>query len=160
MCTFFIVIPRVTVAPASTVSSVNGSAVLNCTSEGYPTPRLSWVHNGRRLSPENASLIAGNRLVNNNLPLAYLVLSLTSLNFSDAGSYTCVAENSLAEPIVVNRTAHLEVYCKYNIILHNYLVDAITICCIIYYKWIYYFDDRDSIAGLYTSHACMIGTLI
>ena len=107
-------VPQFSLVPVDTVGDVQGSVVLSCSSEGYPVPILSWVRNGERLisSPGRRLIKLLNDTLSNSLPVAHSQLTLSLLELTDAGSYSCIAENDLAEHRNASISAQLQVYCE------------------------------------------------
>ncbi|RUS71142.1 hypothetical protein EGW08_021095 [Elysia chlorotica] len=72
--------------PPSTRAPLYGNATLPCNPEGAPASKITWFRNGVEINVADGgtySMVPGGRL------------QLTSIQPSDAGRYTCRAENSL-----------------------------------------------------------------
>ncbi|CAG9581989.1 unnamed protein product, partial [Danaus chrysippus] len=72
--------------PHTQVVNSGGTAIINCTWAGWPTPRLEWLHNGIPLSAG----VAGGRVRIQN---GGEQLVITSVHRADKGVYQCVARN-------------------------------------------------------------------
>lgn len=74
-------------------------AILRCIGEGIPDPRIRWFKGTKEIQP-----------------LSYIQISpdgslmIYDVQETDAGNYTCIAEN---EAGTVNETMFLNVGCKY-----------------------------------------------
>ncbi|KAG7265214.1 LOW QUALITY PROTEIN: hypothetical protein CRUP_009101, partial [Coryphaenoides rupestris] len=82
---------------------VNEAARLDCVATGLPPPSLTWLKDGRPVAvvSDGIQVLSGGR-----------VLSLTSAQVSDTGTYACVAVNSGGEQ---QREYDLRVYVPPNI---------------------------------------------
>ena len=63
--------------------------VLSCTSDGMPTPSIRWLKDGVKIEPgsaENMEFSVGRG------PTHWLIIR--AVKQSDAGKYSCIAENS------------------------------------------------------------------
>ena len=58
-----------------------------CEADGYPTPKIQWIHNGVPI--EKHTFGSKNRMVSDNQ------IIITNLKESDTGNYGCNASNSL-----------------------------------------------------------------
>ncbi|XP_067827178.1 cell adhesion molecule-related/down-regulated by oncogenes isoform X2 [Heptranchias perlo] len=66
--------------------------ILECVASGVPTPRVRWLKDGIEVSG------------NNRRRLFYSNLVVDQARTMDAGSYLCIAENGVGEPVSVNYT--------------------------------------------------------
>ena len=88
------------------VTAVEGQGVVfSCSVEGNPSPSVRWTKNWEKLN------IAANPRLNVSQMNNNHSLIITDVHRSDAGQYSCVAYNSLAN--TTSFSATLEVYCKY-----------------------------------------------
>lgn len=67
------------------VASLNGSAELKCTADGYPKPSISWVRENNEILPSGGHIYNGS------------ILKITEVSQQDRGLYYCIADN-LIEP--------------------------------------------------------------
>ena len=74
------------------------TARLTCAAEGFPQPRIRWLHNGRDI------LYDGLRVF---LEEDGSTLSIEDVDSRDEGEYTCEAHNGVSEP--ARRTIRLSV---------------------------------------------------
>lgn len=70
----------------SQVVNSGGTAVINCTWGGWPTPRLEWLHNG---VPLGAGVAGGRVRVQNNGEQ----LVISAVHRADKGVYQCMIRN-------------------------------------------------------------------
>lgn len=98
------------VPPSATISSpfassfVGGFISFFCLVKAFPIPSITWFVNGTSIGQGNIST-AG--LVTTS------TLTLSTLTLNDIGTYTCLAENTLAEIRQnISSPLFLEVFCK------------------------------------------------
>ena len=98
------------VPPSATISSpyassfVGGFISFFCLVKAFPIPSITWFVNDTSIGQGNIST-AG--LVTNS------TLTLSTLTLNDIGTYTCLAENTLAEiRQTISSPLRLEVFCK------------------------------------------------
>ena len=97
--------PRITEDPSDVTVMRNDPATLRCSFTGDPTPEVTWYRDGEALEPR------GHRLVLPDGALFFLRVSQgRGRNGGDAGTYWCVARNSLG--VARSRNATLTVACK------------------------------------------------
>lgn len=65
------------------VASLNGSAELKCTADGYPKPSISWVRENNELLPSGGHFYNGS------------ILKITKVSKQDRGLYYCIADNHI-----------------------------------------------------------------
>lgn len=65
------------------VASLNGSAELKCTADGYPKPEISWVRENNELLPSGGHIYNGS------------ILKITDVAKQDRGLYYCIADNHI-----------------------------------------------------------------
>lgn len=95
----FTVAPAVTVIPTKQYAKREQATVhFDCASKGHPKPHVAWLFNGERiLLTERLSIHRNGSLF------------IQAVEESDAGEYTCQAENSHGK---VKASAILDVYGK------------------------------------------------
>ena len=97
--------PRITEDPSDVTVMRNDPATLRCSFTGDPAPEVTWYRDGEALEPR------GHRLVLPDGALFFLRVSQgRGRNGGDAGTYWCVARNSLG--VARSRNATLTVACK------------------------------------------------
>ncbi|XP_037081331.1 LOW QUALITY PROTEIN: peroxidasin homolog [Pollicipes pollicipes] len=85
-----------TAPPQDQLRPAGANVDLTCGAVGYPTPEVSWLHNGRRIRHSSrVAVLAGGG-----------VLRISNLQHHDAGTYTCEARNEAA---VAREEAELDV---------------------------------------------------
>ena len=89
--------PSLVQRPVGTTANLSQTAMLKCTADGNPPPKVTW-------SKLNSSLPAGRHVIE---PSGGLIVK--DVRPGDDGVYRCRAENLLGS---VNATAKLTVYCK------------------------------------------------
>ena len=89
--------PSLVQRPVGTRANESQTAILKCTADGNPPPKVTW-------SKLNSSLPAGRHVVE---PSGALIVK--DVRPGDDGVYSCRAENLLGS---VNATAKLTVQCK------------------------------------------------
>ena len=87
-CAFSIVEPTFTVQPAMANRFPQESAMFKCNATGTPTPKITWFHNGRKVTPSTTGRIQIN---------SKNELKFTSLQSGDKGTVQCVATNDAGE---------------------------------------------------------------
>lgn len=68
-------------------------AMFNCTATGNPTPKITWLKDGKTMATGDSLSFETNR--------------------THSGKYWCLAENGLE--IAINASAYLDVQCKYSL---------------------------------------------
>ena len=94
----------ITVGPPPELRVLNSTlAIINCTSEGYPQPTISWRKSGEEVLPDGDRVVVetGGSLI------------IRSVMMSDAGDYRCVATNAVDQD--VGDTSTLFVDGKYSL---------------------------------------------
>lgn len=81
---------------------------MTCSVEGFPEPRIRWLHNGRDI------LYDGLRVF---LEEDGSTLSIEDVDSRDEGEYTCEAHNGVSEP--AQRTTRLSVLGRFHYIINN-----------------------------------------
>ena len=89
--------PSLVKRPVGTTANESQTAILKCTADGNPPPKVTW-------SKLNSSLPAGRHVIE---PSG--TLTVKDVRPGDDGVYSCRAENLLGN---VNATAKLTVQCK------------------------------------------------
>ena len=89
--------PSLVQRPVGTRANESQTAILKCTADGYPPPKVTW-------SKVNSSLPAGRHVIE---PSGALIVK--DVRPGDDGVYSCRAENVFGR---VNATAKLTVQCK------------------------------------------------
>ena len=84
-------------APSEKTVKEGQTAILKCTVDGYPQPRVTW-------SRERSTLLVGRYM-----PGPSNTLNLKNVKPEDTGIYSCSAENLLGS---ANASAQLTVQCK------------------------------------------------
>jgi len=90
-------VPSLLQRPIDTTVNESHTAILNCTADGNPNPKVTWT----RLS---SSLLVGRHVVESSGALI-----MKDVRPGDDGVYSCRAENLLGH---VNASAKLTVQCK------------------------------------------------
>ncbi|XP_021697884.1 peroxidasin isoform X1 [Aedes aegypti] len=88
--------PHFTLAPESITTKTGTRVTLECEADGNPLPHIWWKRDGQPLSETNRIYLSDDDIE----------LTIEHVKESDAGSYTCVAENELGS---VEATAELAV---------------------------------------------------
>ena len=88
---YFIVPPSLITRPTDQTIMENKEFTFNCTASGNPTPKITWIKDGKTVAEGEELNLKANR--------------------SQTGRYWCVAENGLEVP--ANASAYLDVQCKY-----------------------------------------------
>ncbi len=78
--------PRFKVEPEIQNAAEGEEAVFECIADGYPTPQIQWMYNGRNL---DLSEVHHNRKVTPNR------IIITDLRKTDTGNYGCNATNAI-----------------------------------------------------------------
>ncbi|CAF4583367.1 unnamed protein product [Rotaria magnacalcarata] len=102
--------PEITVPPVSVTNKTGSNVFLTCEVAGVPLPVVEWVYRsqtGKQIvyptdDDRISTLVRGG-------PNAHVItswLQIQSLEFTDQGSYTCVASNSLGK---VERSCNVRV---------------------------------------------------
>ncbi|XP_078364982.1 uncharacterized protein LOC144649364 isoform X2 [Oculina patagonica] len=76
--------PQVMMSPTEQTRDEGGNSKFYCTAGGNPPPRIEWRFKGSKLAPGSKYWIQDNGELN-----------IKHLNYSEAGTYTCVATNIL-----------------------------------------------------------------
>lgn len=88
--------PVLTILPQKQFAKLNQQSInIDCVANGHPKPHIAWLFNGERILLNERLSIRQNGSI-----------SITDVRESDAGQYTCVAENIHGK---VNTSAVLEV---------------------------------------------------
>ena len=90
--------PSLLQRPVETIVNKSQTAILKCTADGNPSPKVIW-------SKMNSSLPVGRHVVESSG-----ALTVRDVRPGDEGDYSCRAENLLGS---VNATAKLVVHCKF-----------------------------------------------
>ena len=99
--------PSLVKRPVGTTANESETAILKCTADGNPPPKVTW-------SKLNSPLPAGRHVIE---PSGALIVK--DVRPGDDGVYSCRAENLLGS---VNATAKLTVQCKFPSMLRLILV--------------------------------------
>ena len=90
--TFFVTVaPSLITTPADQTVIESDTATFYCNATGHPTPKITWIKDGKTVGEGNALSIETNR--------------------NHSGKYWCLAENGLNS--TANASAILDVQCKY-----------------------------------------------
>ena len=93
--------------PGEVTVAERSTARLTCSVEGFPEPRIRWLHNGRDI------LYDGLRVF---LEEDGSTLSIEDVDSRDEGEYTCEAHNGVSEP--AQRTTRLSVLGRFHYIIN------------------------------------------
>lgn len=93
LSSFHVVPPSLSTKPSDQIIVENEELRLQCSATGNPTPKITWIKDGKTVAQGETLSFKPNR--------------------SHAGKYLCLAENGL--DVTVNATADLDVHCKYRI---------------------------------------------
>ena len=88
---YFIVPPSLITRPTDQTIMENKEFTFNCTASGNPTPKITWIKDGK-------TVVEGDKLKR-------------KAHRSHTGRYWCLAENGL--DVSANASAYLDVQCKY-----------------------------------------------
>lgn len=119
--------PRITIQPNDLVAIEGESAELNCDAEGDPEPTIEWFHNGEliKTSSQTRTTMGGSiqfldiRPPAQQPPVTGAQVASSALSssnsqrgndYSDAGTYHCLASNAFGS--TRSRNATLQVACK------------------------------------------------
>ena len=108
----FLEAPHITLPERELVVKNGEQAVLRCIGEGIPDPKIKWFKGVKEIQPLSYIQIAPDGS-----------LMIYDVQETDAGNYTCVAEN---EAGTVNETMFLNVGCKY---FSNYFIISLRCLC-------------------------------
>ena len=111
-CVLFPAVPPVLLMnPANVTVLESDDAQLTCVARGNPLPSVEWEKDGFPLQA-NVDITVNSSI--NSVQLTHTSsLLLTSVDYEDAGSYTCTATNTLVKPIsVTSSPAVLTVNCE------------------------------------------------
>lgn len=100
--------PRITIQPNDLIAIEGETTELNCDAEGQPKPTIDWYHNGRLIRTTHLRTIMGGSI--QFLDVRPDWKSSQQQAASDAGTYYCLARNSLGS--AQSRNASLQVACK------------------------------------------------
>ena len=104
--------PVLVMSPVSVTVLDSEDVLLTCVAHGYPVPSVEWEKDGLPLLT-NASVIVNSSTNSDQLTRTSSLL-LASVDYKDAGSYTCTASNLLVKPIsVTSSPAVLTVNCEH-----------------------------------------------
>ena len=101
--------PKIRRPPSSVTKIEKESVTLNCEYEGKPMPSVDWLFNGSKLEINSNSRFTVSQ--SGDVTSATSSLTITNLNRTDEGSYTCVISNSVKSNVAA--AAQLTVDCKY-----------------------------------------------
>ena len=93
--------------PGDITVAERATARLTCSVEGFPEPRIRWLHNGRDIIYDGLRVF---------LEEDGSTLSIEDVDSRDAGDYTCQAHNGVSEP--AERTIRLSVLGKFHFIIN------------------------------------------
>ena len=104
---FLTVPPSLSTKPSNQTIMENQELTFHCTGTGNPTPKITWVKDGKSVANGDTLSFKANR--------------------NHSGEYWCLAENGLKD--TVNTSAYLDVHCKFNcfvaqLIVHTKLFPA------------------------------------
>ena len=97
--------PSLLQQPVETTVNESQTAILKCTANGNPPPKVTWYK-------ANSSLPVGRHVVESSG-----ALTLQDVRPGDEGQYTCKAENLLGN---INASAELKVQCKLRLFLQDF----------------------------------------
>ena len=97
--------PSLLQQPVQTTVNESQTAILKCTTNGNPPPKVTWYK-------ANSSLPVGRHVVESSGALI-----LQDVRPGDEGQYICKAENLLGE---INASAELTVHCKLHLFLQAF----------------------------------------
>jgi len=90
----FISVPlSFTTIPINQTVNEDDQAVFRCAATGNPTPKITWIKDGKPVGEGNPLSLDTNR--------------------NHSGKYWCSAENGLG--LAINASAYLDVQCKYEL---------------------------------------------
>lgn len=78
--------PRFKVEPEIQNAAEGEEAIFECVADGYPTPTIHWIHNGKLIDPNE---YYPNRLITDNK------IVISNLRKSDTSNYGCNATNTI-----------------------------------------------------------------
>ena len=101
MVTFFLrtVAPEITVPPNNVTATQPGNATVTCSATGRPAPIIRWFKLNENGSLDVELLTSGGSDVTTeqlDMRSVQSTLTLLGVSPSDAGSYSCLAENEFA----------------------------------------------------------------
>ena len=100
----FPVAPEISQPPMNATKVEGEDVVFSCSVDGNPSPVVTWTKNGEELN------VAANSRINVLSTHNNHSLTITNVNRSDAGQYTCVASNSVSSS--TSSAATLTVQCE------------------------------------------------
>ena len=92
-CNILTVAPSITTRPTDQTILESSNATFHCSATGNPTPKITWVKDGK-------SVAIGERLS-------------FEANRNNSGKYWCSVDNGLSA--AVNASANLDVQCKFEL---------------------------------------------
>ena len=100
---FVVVAPSLTTQLSNLTVEEGDEATFQCVATGNPTPKISWIYNGKTVATGETHSFKANR--------------------TNSGKYSCIADNGFKT--TVNASAYLNVLCKSeNIINTNHLLQT------------------------------------
>ena len=103
--------PSLLISPDSNTVLDSEDVLLTCVAHGYPVPSVEWEKDG--LPHQTNVSVTVNSSTNSDQLTRTSFLLLASVDYKDAGSYTCTASNLLVRPIsVTSSPAVLTVNCE------------------------------------------------
>ena len=87
---FIVVAPSLTTHPSNLTIDEDDEATFRCVATGNPTPKITWINNGRTVTTGETLSFKANR--------------------TNSGKYSCLADNGF--DVTVNTSAYLNVLCK------------------------------------------------
>lgn len=91
---------------------VNDTVAMTCSATGIPVPTITWER-GNSIITETLGMTVSTKSLEGNAK-ASSSLTILGIQLTDAGSYSCHADNSLALELTSSETTHLFVYGWYN----------------------------------------------